>query len=776
MIRSILVLTIRNFFRNFNYSVLTLSGLVLGITTGLLTFSLLYFEFTYDRQNPAANRIFTILMHELFDGTIHTSEDSTVPLADFLRQEVPEIEYMTRLDNEFVELKYNDVAVEKDGTYADSSYFNVFPAKIVEGNPDKALQSKNAVALSSRLSKILFPDGKAAGKFVSIGRQEYQVSAVYEAYPANNSMQYVSFVLPYDARKSPADVPQHYFVKLIAQEKQAVVEDKLNQKLKQFYQNDNVKATLFCLTDWRLHGNFENGQATGGRIVYVVSFGFIGLFILIMACVNYMNMATARATRRAREIGVRKMTGATQRMLVRQFITESLFISAVAAAIAALCAALLLPLFRELTGLAVTIDWSDPVLLSGFVLITALTGILAGSYPAFLLSSFRPAVVLKGSMFTSMTGSGIRRGLVVFQFILSIVFVFGALVMWKQTSFLLNKDVGYDKHNVINVWLASPDLPIQSFRTEVAKHSAVVSVSYGGASPMEVNGAAEVKWPGKAPGEVALYGATADFDMIPTLGLKIIQGRNFSRDLITDSANYIINQRAAELLGFKNPIGQRITYTMYGDREGEIIGVINDFQNDDIHLPMAPVIFGIGRQRSEITNMFIRYQPGRLEEALNHLKATYKKFTTSALNYSLLDKDYEGQLYREIVIRRLSMIFTAIAILIAILGLMGLALFNAERRTKEIGIRKVLGASVAQVLQLMYKEYVRPTAISLVIALPLAYYLMRQYLEGFSYRISLHGGFFIATSVGLILLVLLIVSAQSYKAAVKNPAESLKVE
>ena len=229
-------------------------------------------------------------------------------------------------------------------------------------------------------------------------------------------------------------------------------------------------------------------------------------------------------------------------------------------------------------------------------------------------------------------------------------------------------------------------------------------------------------------------------------------------------------------MGFENPIGQRITYTMFGDREGEIIGVINDFHNDDIHLPIAPVIFGIGRHRNEITNMFIRYQVGRLEEALDHLKVTYKKFTASALNYSLLDEDYEGQLYREIVFRRLSIVFTVIAILIAILGLMGLALFNAERRTKEIGIRKVLGASVPQVLQLMSKEFIKPTIISLAIALPLGYYLSIQYLQNFAYRISLHAGFFIATSVGLILLMLLIVATQSYKSAIKNPVESLKVE
>ncbi len=710
---------------------------MLGITTGLLTFSLLYFEFTYDRQDPDANRVFTVMIHELSDGSIYTTEDTTVPLADFLTQDVPEIEYMTRIDNEFLQFKYNDAAVEKNGIFADSNYFKVFPTKILEGNPDKLLQNKTSIVISSRLSKLLFPDSKAVGKFVTIGKQEHQVSAVYEAYPENNSMQYAWYVLPYDSKKRPVDDSQNYYVKLVDQGKQAEVEDKLNQKLKQFYKDDHVKATLFCLTYWRLHWNFENGVVTGGRIVYVVSFGFIGLFILIMACVNYMNMATARATRRAREIGVRKMTGATQSVLVRQFITESIFTSAVAAVIAALCAELLLPLFQDLTDLTVRIDWTDPKFLLGFVVITALTGMLAGSYPAFLLSSFRPA---------------------------------------KQTSFLLNKEVGYDKHNVINVWLASADLPVQSFRTEVAKHSAVVSVAYGGASPMEVNGAAEVKWSSQAPGQVMLYGATTDFDMVPTLGMKIIQGRNFSRDFISDSSNYIINQRAAELLGFKNPIGQRITYTMYGDREGEIIGVINDFHNDDIHLPMAPVIFGIARHRDEITNMFIRYQAGRLPETLDHLKATYTKFSTSPFRYSLLDKDYEEQLYREIVFRRLSIVFTIIAILIAILGLIGLALFNAERRTKEIGIRKVLGASVAQVLQLMYKEYIKPTVVSLAIALPLSYYLMTQYLESFSYRISLHEGFFIATSAGLIVLVLVIVSAQSYKAAIKNPVESLKVE
>ena len=294
---------------------------------------------------------------------------------------------------------------------------------------------------------------------------------------------------------------------------------------------------------------------------------------------------------------------------------------------------------------------------------------------------------------------------------------------------------------------------------------------------MEVNGYAEVKWQGMSAGtHTYLYGATADFDMVPMLGMKIIQGRNFSREFISDSSNFIINKSAADVLGFENPIGQRVTYTMYGEQQGEIIGVIDDFNNDDIHLPIAPVLFCIGRPK-DLGNMFVRYREGQLDAALENLKAVFRKHQPGVyLNYSFLDSDYETQLYHERFLARLSATFTIIAIIIACLGLFGLTMFTAERRTKEIGIRKVLGASVRQVVVMLCKEFLKPVWISFVIAFPIAYYFMQQYLEGFAFRISITAFSFLIVGGIMLTLVMLAVFHQSFKAAVKNPVEVLKTE
>jgi len=780
MLNSVLVLTFRNFLRNFNYSIITLGGLVVGISTALLIFLWVSYELSYDREDPDNNRVFVVMHNELFEGEIQTNEGTYAPLTDFLLTEVPEVEAMTRVNNAREQLNYQDRSLSKEGIYADTGFFKVFKPKVIAGDAVHPLPDNYSIALSQEVANLLFKDIDAVGKFISIGGQrEFKVTSVYSNYPDNSSNDYVNYILPFHAKHHEPDEWQDYYIKLYQAETKTTVEQRIDAELKEFFGNENTKSYLFCLTDWRLHWNFKNGKPSGGRIVYVIIFSITAVFILLMACVNYMNLATARATKRAREIGVRKMTGATQHVLIRQFLGESMMLSCLATAVSVLVVFLMLPLFRELMGLPLQFTLTDPLLLLGLLGITLFTGLIAGSYPAFMLSAFKPASILKGNIYSSLTGARLRSGLVVFQFVLSIVMIFGALIMWQQTNFLLKKDVGYDKHNVINVWINASvlNIPLQAFREEIANHPSVVSASYGGASPMEVNGYAEVKWAGMTLGtHTYLYGATTDFDMVPVLRMKIVQGRNFSRDLISDSSNFIINKRAAEVMGFENPIGQRVTYTMFGEQQGEIIGVIEDFNNDDIHLPIAPVLFCIGSPKY-LGNLFVRYHDGQLDAALENLKKVFNKYQPGIfLNYSFLDSDYEMQLYREKFLGRLSAAFTVIAIIIACLGLFGLTMFNAERRTKEIGIRKVLGATVRQVVVLLCREFLKPVLISFVIAFPLAYYFMQQYLEDFAFRVSITVFSFLIVGGAMFLLVMLAVFHQAFKAAVKNPVEALKTE
>jgi predicted permease len=779
MLRSILTLTARHFFRNLYFSAITLGSLVVGISVVVLLFLWDRYEFSYDRQDPDAGRVYVVLNNERMDGEIQTSEEFNIPLADFLVHELPEVEATARIDNSEQQFTVGQTSLRETGIYSDSTFFRVFPATFLEGSPEQPLSGTRSIAISDALARRLFRDTPALGKFLMLdGKREFVVSAVYKEYPRNNSLYYVDFVLPFYAKPRQPDEWVNYYVKLYPSADKAQVEKKIDAHLSKVFGHDKITSYLHVLTDWRLRWNFENGKPSGGRIVYVVIFNITGAFILLMACVNYVNLATARASRRAREIGVRKVTGATQRVLVRQFLTESLILSGMASMLAVGLVAMLLPTIRAFLGLPLVLEWSDPTVLTGVVGIAIAAGLMAGTYPAFLLSAVRPAAVLKGNVYATLAGAGVRKALVTFQFALSIGLVFVALLMWKQTDFLLGRDVGYDKHNVINVWLPTDVIkPQEALKTELARHPSVKAVAFAGASPMEINGYTEVKWPGMPSGQPTnLYGVTIDFDMIPTLGLKLVAGRNFSPDRPADSSNYIINRKAAEIMGLENPIGQQISYSMYREQKGEIIGVIDDFHNDDIHLPIAPVVFVAGRP-TELFNLFIRYEEGRAEEAVANLKTVFAKFYPGvSFTHTFLDDDFEMQMYREIFLGKISMALTVIAILIAVLGLLGLTLFSVERRTKEVAIRKVLGASVPQVMVLFFREFVRPALVAFVIAFPLANYFIQQYLEAFAYRVPVTAFTFLSIACGAILVIGAVVSFHTYKAAVTNPVDALKWE
>lgn len=778
MLRSILSLAVRNFFRNLYFSSLTLGSLIIGVSVVILIGLWDRYEFSYDRQDPDAHRVFVVMGNEESGGEINTSEEFNIPLIDFLSQDIPEVEGATRIDNTEQQLIVRDTRVRKFGISGDTAFFNVFPRRFIEGTPVEPFEGNRSIAISDNLALLLFGDTHAVGKFIMMDKnREFKVTAVYEAWPENNSLSYVHFVLPYDALPHAVDEWTSYYVKLLPGSSKEAVEKKIDGAIAQRNEGLKVESLLFSLADWRLRWHFENGEQAGGRIVYVMIFNITAAFILVMACINYVNLATARASRRAREIGVRKVTGATQSLLIKQFLIESVVLAFAATAISVLLVLLLLPVVNAFTGLPLQWDWSDPIILAGLAGVMVVTGLAAGVYPAFLLSSLRPAAVLKGNVYSALSGVGIRRVLVGLQFTISIGMIFVALMMWRQTEFLLKRDVGYNKHNVINVWLPTDLMrPNEALKTELARHPSVQAVAYGGASPMEINGYTDVQYQGMPTEQVFLYGVTVDFDMIPTLGLKIIEGRNFSKDRPSDSMNFVINRKAVELMGFKEPIGQMITYGMFGKKTGEIIGVMEDFNNDDIHLPIAPVIFIAGKP-TELFNLFVRYKEGQREAAVDNLKKTFDKFYPGiTFNHSFLDQDFETQMHREMFLGRLSMALTGIAIFIAVLGLLGLTMFSVERRAKEVGIRKVLGASVPQVMSLFFREFVRPAMVSFIIAFPIANYILQRYLEAFAFRIPINWLSFGVVAAGAMAVILMVVSVHTYKAAVSNPVEALKHE
>jgi putative ABC transport system permease protein len=780
MLPSILTFLCRNFLRNLSYSVIALSSLIVGITTAILLFVWISYELGFNQSMPDAERTYAILFTDTVEGEIVTDEGTYTPIFDFLQNEIPEVESVTRIDNSSRILANGEKSIEQHGAYADAAFFKVFPPTLVAGTLTMPKDDNRSIVISMDLAHALFGQNSPLGKTIEINRKtEFKVIGVYEPFPKNSDFDYINFVLPYLAKPREADEWTNYYLKLYDPSTREAVEQKIDKKIAQLYEGDeSAKAFLFALADWHLHWNFENGKVSGGRIVYLIIFGISGLLVLVMACVNYMNIATARATKRSREVGVRKMTGATQRVLVRQFMTESLIITFAAAAISLFVAYTLLPFFNLLIGINLTISFTDPLLLSGLITISVFTGLLAGSYPSLLLASFKPAVVLKGSLYSTIGGAGIRNALVVFQFTLSVIIVFCSLVMWQQTNFLLNKDLGYDKHKVINVWLnENVNYSFTSLRADALGHTSVEAVAFGGTSPMEVNGYSEcnrVQSPFSTP--LLFYGANIDENILPTLKFEILQGRNFSQDFPFDSANFIITERAAELLGFDNPVGEKITYTMFGKQEGEIIGVIKDFQNDDIHTAIKPVVFVLEKKKY-LRNMFVRYEEGKLSEAVDHIKNLFEKIHPGIpVYYSFLDTDFETQLYREKLLGNISIWFMVISVTIACLGLFGLVLFNTQRRTKEIGIRKVLGASAKQVATMLCRDFVSPVVYSIVIAFPIGFWLMQKFLESYASRVSISLGTFVLVGSAIAVLVLITVSYQSLKAALRNPVEALKTE
>ncbi|GHN00318.1 ABC transporter permease [Cytophagales bacterium WSM2-2] len=728
-----------------------------------------------------SDRIFALLVNDKADGEIQTEEGTHVPLMDFLTHDVPEVEEVTRIDNTRIVLTHKDKSIQKRGVYGDSSFFKVHIPTSLSGNVNHVLSNSQSVAISQKLALELFGTENVLGKTIVVDhKDEFLVSGVFAPYPENSDFNYFDFVLPFTARPKIADEWVNYDIKLFSASAREATEKKIDRKMAEVNPENGTTSLLFGLNDWRLHWNFKNGKSTGGRIVYVVVFSIASLFVLIMSCVNYMNIATARATKRTREIGVRKMTGATQSVLIRQFMTESLIMTCAAIVLSLLLAQLLLPAFNQLVGVQLSFSFLDPTIIIGSIGLGLLTGLLAGSYPALVLSSFKPAVVLKANLYSNVSGAGFRNGLVVFQFTLSVVMIFCALVMWRQTDFLLKKDLGYDKHRIINVWLERDRKTVPSFdnlRSMVLSHSAVESAAFSGASPMEINGYSEcnrVTAPLAAP--LQFYGVNIDDHTLSTLKFELVAGRNFSHTLASDSNNFIITQSAARLLGFDQPLGQRISYTMFSKQEGEIVGVVKDFQNDDIHIAEKPVVFVFGKPRY-LGNLFVRYQEGRLDDVISHLKSTFEKIQPGIpVSYSFLDADFETQLHREKLLKAISFAFTVIAVTIACLGLFGLVLFNTQRRTKEIGIRKVLGASEKQIVLMICQTIVPFVFYSLLLAFPIAFYFMRNFLEGYPSRITISADLFLGVTGIIIGMVLLTVSYQSIKAARQKTVDSLKIE
>ena len=823
MIRNFLKIAIRKLVRHKFYSLINILGLAIGMATCLLISSFVIDELSYDHHHENAGQIYRASGHVMMGGQENHFTTVPEPMGIVLQESHTEIVSAVRFrKNGAINTYLQDHTYKiSDAIFADSSVFNVFTIPMLQGDPASALKEPGSLVISRRQAVIFFGDAwenkSIIGTSIEVGtdKENYIITGVYENMPINSHFQFDMMISLSEQENNRADLwlSNNYYTYLLVRENTDIklLEEKINQtfrihaapqfqqytdlSLEEFYEAGNyIKYELMPLTDIHLHSDLIGEFEANGKMSYVYLFGIIAFFVLLIACVNFMNLSTARSAHRAREVGIRKSVGSLRGQLILQFLSEAIVMSIVAGLLALLLAEVALPYFNKISGKTLSLAYLFRVgTLPVFLFVLLLVGILAGSYPAFFLSGFHPVEVLKGKLASGAGGAGLRAGLVVFQFCISIVLMVSTLVVYRQLEHIRNKDIGYDKEHVIV--LHNTDYfsdKVEAFKTEMLRHPDILNATvtaYLPASSFEFS--SQTIFRGKTPEDehtASINWFAIDYDYMETMGMEIVEGRNFSRDYGTDTAAIIVNEafvRNYELdQDRKSPIGSTLSTFA---RDGEsfvsftLIGVVRDFHFQTVRDEISPMVMILNHQygfvgRSTFATSF-RIRPGKSQDVLAHLETAWKKQTSDMpFEYSFMDERYD-RLYRSE--QKLGQIFTAFCILalfVACLGLFGLSSFMAEQRTKEIGIRKVLGATASQIIILLSRDFTKLVLISILIALPLAYYAAYLWLQDFAYRISLHAGIFIMAGLLAIVIAWLTVSYQSLKAAIMNPTRALRSE
>ena len=788
MIRNYIKTTLRNIRRHKGYSFINVTGLAIGLTCSFFILLWVQDEMSYDKFLPESDRIFSVKRHTVFGGKKGTGTSMPKPLAQVLVDDYPEITHTVLMSarGENV-LTYDYEASRSEGHYFGSDFFTVFQFPLIVGDPASALLDPESIAISESLAQRFFgldwrEKKDILGSMINVDhRLNAKLTAVFEDVPANSSLQF-EFVIPVQEFIRRNDWVERWdnnglglFARLEEGVDPAVVNAKIKDLIDQHVDAWESDVFLQPYTDMYLWSNFENGVLVGGRIDYVRIFLLVAVFIILIASINFMNLATARSTQRSREIGVRKTVGATKSSLSLQFIGESLMTAMIAFVFSMILIFLLLQSFNQLTGKLIHLSPADPGLWLQFGGLALFTGLLAGFYPALYLSSFSIVSVLRRGAGKKTRGSGLRKGLVVFQFVMSIILIIGTLTVYRQLHYIRNKALGVDRENVIHLALEGNIRDqFDAFKQELLNKPGIMNVALSSQNPLALgHDTISVEWDGKIEGDNTLYNiVSTGYDFVETMKIQMKAGRVFSKEFSTDSSNYIINEKAAAAMDMDNPLGRRLT--LWGE-EGHIIGVVKDFHMRSLYEGIRPVIMRLAPEDTGI--IYVRTAAGKTRNALASLEHAHNQFNPEyPFNYRFLDEDFEQTYRSETVIGTLANIFAVLAVLIACLGLLGLASFTAEQRNKEIAIRKVLGSSVLNIIMLLSREFILLVVGAYVAALPVAYILMSKWLDDFAFHTKISVGVLIGTGVLSVLLAWLTVSYQSIRAATADPVVSLRLE
>lgn len=789
----------RNLFKHKGYSFINIGGLAAGMAVAMLIGLWIYDELSFNQYHENYGDIVQVMRHETYEGERETGSSQVPGLGTLLGSTYDRyFEYVVPATQtaEFV-VATEDKKLTEIGSYMQAEAPEMLSLRMQQGTRS-GLQDMRSILISATLADKLFADTDPIGQSLTINAsQEVKVSGVYEDLPVNSEFHELKFILPLALffavnDWTGPDVWDNYFMRIYAQVRPTVGIEEASEAVKDAMlahidpeDAASAKPEVFLhpMSHWHLHSQFENGVNVGSKeSMFVWFFGITGIFVLLLACINFMNLSTARSEKRAKEVGIRKSVGSVRRQLISQFLSESLLVAVLAFILAMVLVWVTLPWFNDLAGKKMDMLWLSPEVWGVLLLFTLLTGLLAGSYPAFYLSSFQAVSVLKGSFRAGRFAALPRKVLVVFQFTISIALIIGTIMVYQQIQFVKDRPVGYSREGLLTLPMNSPEYyeAYERLRNELIRTGAVANVAKSSRPLTNALGWNEgFNWPGKDPdAEPAFNTIWVSYDYGNTIGWEVVAGRDFSRDFATDTTAIIINESALKLMGLDNPVGQVVSFEPSWDerRELTIVGVVKDMVKESPYEATFPSI--IFNSDNDASWLFIKINPQlTAQEALPQIEAVLSELVPSApFDYKFVDDEYDAKFRNEERIGKLAGVFALLAIFISCLGLFGLSSFVVEQRTKEIGIRKVFGASVAQLWRLLSKDFVILVIISCLVAIPVAYYFLHGWLENYAYRTELSWWIFAAAGMGTLLITLLTVSFQSIKAALANPVDSLRNE
>ena len=794
MLRNYLKIAWRNLLRNKVLSFINIFGLAIGMTFAMLIGLWVKYELSFDTFHANAERLAVVERHSLFNGIKGTNIAGMLPLYGEFKTNWPDVKRVSRMDWEKNHgIMVGNTKFQKNGTFVDPDFLKMFTFPLVKGSMETALKEPNSIILTESLAKALFGNAEPLGKIVRIDNQyNMQVTAIARDVPKNSTIGF-EFLAPYEFlmqnepwRKENKTSWGNNFLRTVVELKEGTTPEAFSAKIKNLLITKDKNLTdqtmfLFPMRDWHLRDQFKDWINVGGKIDYVRLFAIIGVFVLLIACINFMNLSTARSEKRAKEVGIRKVVGSQRGQLIGQFLSESLLTTLLAFVLSLLLMRLLLPLLKDLDFEHVTFRFTDGSLLLLAFGVLLVTGLVAGSYPAFYLSSFAPVKVLKGTLQQGKGASIFRKVLVVSQFTISIGLIISVFIVFQQIKHAKGRSIGYDPNNLVSIQ-ASNDLTknYNALKQELLNTGYLASVSKASSSLTNIsNSWGDFHWEGQDPkANISIDVIMTEWDYEKTAGLKFKQGRPFSRAFSTDSSAVILNEAAVQMMGLKNPVGKTIQLDT-GGREFMQLAIVGVVENMVVQNPFRPVDPGVIMfNPSNVSNIFLRLKPtADLKKALAAIQPIMEKHNPALpFEYSFADEDFEKKFKTENQVGRLAGIFAGLAVFISCLGLFGLAAFMAERRTKEIGIRKVLGASVMNLIALLSKEFMVLVGVSCLIASPLAYWFMHGWLQKYEYRIDISWWVFAIAGALALVIALVTVSFQAVKAALANPVKSLRSE